>query len=374
MAIDVSVPTQAEPFELTIDLGISVVFVGANGSGKTRLAVRIEQECGISGHRISAHRSLALNPQVTRIGEDQAKKGLRFGYAGIGNYSEGIAQRRGLRWGDKESIHLLTDYDFLVQYLYAERERIASAVYQKAKNGPATPGTNAPLHALDRLIEIFAKLLPHRRLSVVGDLTTATLDGRTYSATEMSDGERGIFYMLGQALMADPGTVLIVDEPELHMHPAILPRLWDTIEAERPDCAFVYVTHDLDFAASRTGRKIALRAYHGDGRWTLEDVPDVGGFDEALTTMIVGSRRPILFVEGTPGKLDEAVYRACYPDWTVVPRGSCSDVIHAVATLRNNRALHRLQAAGIVDGDGRNDEERTHLRNESVHVLDVRPC
>jgi energy-coupling factor transporter ATP-binding protein EcfA2 len=63
-----SIPSPSGP-GTTIDLtsGSSVVLVGANGSGKTRLGVHLEQLLGSSGlevHRIAAHRALGLNPQV----------------------------------------------------------------------------------------------------------------------------------------------------------------------------------------------------------------------------------------------------------------------------------------------------------------------
>lgn len=35
---------------------------------------------------------------------------------------------------------------------------------------------------------------------------------------------------------------------------------------------------------------------------------------EEIVTLILGSRRPILFVEGQENSLDQAVYRACYPE------------------------------------------------------------
>ena len=43
-----------------------------------------------------------------------------------------------------------------------------------------------------------------------------------YSASEMSDGERSIFYILGQVLSANENSVLIFDEPELHIHKSIM--------------------------------------------------------------------------------------------------------------------------------------------------------
>ena len=78
--------------------------------------------------------------------------------------------------------------------------------------------------------------------------------------------------------------------------------------------------------------------------------------------MILGSRKPILFVEGTSSSLDMALYRACYPEWTIIPRESCSAVIHAVSSMKkllNDMPLLRLQCAGIVDKDGKYEHNIT---------------
>jgi hypothetical protein len=61
-------------------------------------------------------------------------------------------------------------------------------------------------------------------------------------------------------------------------------------------------------------------------RWNIEAVPGNTGFDEKVTTLILGSRRPILFTEGTENSLDLAIYRCCFSNWTVIPRGSCEEV------------------------------------------------
>ena len=147
-----------------------------------------------------------------------------------------------------------------------------------------------------------------------------------YTASEMSDGERAIFYLIGQTLNAADDSVLIVDEPELHVHKSIMSKLWDDLEAARPDCSFVFITHDLEFAASRPAQKFVIRDYDPAPRWTIQRVPEDSGFDEDVVTLILGSRKPVLFVEGELSSLDHAVYRGCYPDWTVIPRGSCEEV------------------------------------------------
>jgi hypothetical protein len=46
----------------------------------------------------------------------------------------------------------------------------------------------------------------------------------------MSDGERAIFYFLGQCLVAPENAAIIIDEPEAPVHKSILQQLWNSIE------------------------------------------------------------------------------------------------------------------------------------------------
>lgn len=103
----------------------------------------------------------------------------------------------------------------------------------------------------------------------------------------------------------------------------------------------------------------------------IEEVPEADGFSEDLVTLILGSRTPILFVEGQQGSLDLAFYRACYPDWTVVPRGGCEAVIHSVVKMRRNAAFTRIHCAGLVDADGHSESDRVNLASNGVRVLPV---
>ena len=47
-----SIPSPVDMPSISIEAGSSVVFVGANGSGKTRLAVQIENDGALNVHRI----------------------------------------------------------------------------------------------------------------------------------------------------------------------------------------------------------------------------------------------------------------------------------------------------------------------------------
>lgn len=370
MVLTINVPMLNKHEEIKIETGSSIVFVGANGTGKTRLATYIEEQLGINAHRISAHRALTLNPTVPKISEANALLGLRVGYSGE---NAAIHHRAGSRWGGKNSVHMLNDFDFLIQALFADQSNRALITHNKVRNGDNSPADPTKFEVLK---EIWERLLPHRKLHISGDDIQASDEGanKYYSSSEMSDGERAVFYMLGQTLVAIENSLIIFDEPELHIHRSIMSKLWDEVEAVRPDCAFLFITHDLEFATSRVADKYVLRQYSFnelDPYWNIEKIPSDSGFDEELTTLILGSRKPILFVEGTGDSLDIALYRSCFTEWSIVPKGSCEDVIHSVVTMRRNASLTRITCSGIVDADDYSQTDRDYLQSLGIATLPV---
>lgn len=352
-------------------LGSSTIFVGANGSGKSRLAIHLETHFAKDAHRISAHRSLSLDPRLHKIDENTALETLRFGSANAKQHFGTEEKSRVIkRWKQKQATALLDDFGPLIQVLFADQANISLETHKKAHDGTLDKPKKTQFQTL---IDIWERVLPGRQLIVSGDdIKVSPADGSpSYSAEEMSDGERAIFYMIGQALVAAEKSLLIFDEPELHVHRAILSRVWDELEAARPDCAFVLITHDLDFASSRPGNKYVLTSYSKEYGWDLQSIPEDSGFSEELTTLILGSRKPILFVEGNRRSLDLAIYRACYSEWTIIPCGSCQDVIRSVVSLRAHEQLTRITCSGIVDADDYDDEERAMLGKLGIEVLPV---
>lgn len=376
MAIDthLTVPTFEGSTNLHFKSGTSLVFIGANGAGKTRLGVLIDRQLsqkGIEAHRIAAHRSLTLNPNVVPPNLEMAEKRLRFGGDKAQSSSKEIS-----RWGQKPETFLLNDFDHVLSALYAENNDISVSFRQSSRENPANAAL-APEAKIDKLKSIWESVLPHRHLVILGgNIKTKTIGSeyQEYSASDMSDGERVIFYLIGQSLLAQKDAVLIFDEPELHINKSVLAKLWDEIESARPDCAFLYITHDIDFSASRhAATKFALRAYRKlpKDAWDIESIPDDSQLPDDIVATIVGSRRPVLFVEGDGGSLDSALYRRVYNTLTVVPVGSCEKVIRTVAAFAARPELHRVGCAGIVDADGRTDEEAAFLETRGVYRLPV---
>ena len=371
----VTVPTHSGPLALELKSGASVVLIGANGSGKTRLGVFIDRALSKAGttevHRIAAHRSLALNPLIIPPSLEIAEKRLHFGS------DDGRANLKELhRWKQKPEIMLSSDFDYVLGALYAENNDV-SVAYRQLKVSNPQHQDKPPLAKIDKLKQIWDSILPYRELHVLAsNIKTKTLDENPveYPASDMSDGERVIFYLIGQSLLAREDTVLIFDEPELHINKSVLNNLWDGIESARPDCAFIYITHDVEFASSRhAAAKYALRAYQKMPKeaWDIERVLEDANIPDDIVATIIGSRRHVLFVEGDGGSLDSSLYRRVYNDFAVIPVGSCEQVIHTVGSFAHRPELHRIGCAGLVDADGRTDEEVTYLGTIGVYCLPV---
>lgn len=367
---DIKVKTSSGILAVPVESGQSVVFLGPNGSGKSRLGVKIEMDLGSmsSVHRVGAHRSLTLNTNVQPPNMEIAMKRLMYGYdKGTHDY------RSGHRWQSNPATAMLSDFDHVVAALYADENEVS---VQHRHNHHENIDAIPPKTKLDRLKFIWDMLLPHRSLAIYAGNIKVNAPGSEksqYGASEMSDGERVILYLIGQTLLVTPATLIIIDEPELHINRSILARLWDATEASRPDCAFLYLTHDIEFAVTRSlADKYAVNSYEngpGGEQWELEAIPADSEIPDEVMTKIVGSRLPVLFIEGEAGSLDSALYRAIYTDFTIVPVGSCDNVIHTVTSFGKQQAFHRLGCAGLIDRDGRSNETIERLRAGGVFVL-----
>jgi len=346
----------------------SLLFIGANGSGKTRLGTWIEIESSQRElvHRISAQKSLSMPDSTTPVSIELAEKSLLFGNP------RWTYQNKIHKWNEKPATTLLSDYEKLMVYLFSD-ETEANAQFKVAYKS-STTRIEAPVTKIDLVKEVWEKILPHREL-VIGGLRVQTRvkdrAEKIYNSSEMSDGERVIFYLIGQCLAAPKNGIIVIDEPELHLHKSVQAPLWAEIERLRGDCLFVYLTHDVDFAAAQEGAaRIWLKSFDG-ASWEWEAIKPDENLPDDLLLEVLGSRKPVVFVEGDNGSYDVSLYREVLPGFLVVPRGSCSQVILSVKALKANSQLHHLSVFGIVDRDRRVSEEIAALEADSIYVLTV---
>lgn len=188
----------------------------------------------------------------------------------------------------------------------------------------------------------------------------------------MSDGERVVFYFIGEVICSKENSIVIIDEPELHLHKSISVRLWDAIENERPDCTFIYLTHDLDFATSRNNSiKIWAKSFEGNNTWDYEILPENGIIPEQIYLEIIGSRKPILFFEGVNGSIDKRLLEKVFKDYTLKPLGSCEKVFSTTKAFNDLNDFHNIKAVGLIDRDRRTDEEIQHINDANISVAKV---
>lgn len=351
----------------TITASRNLLFIGANGSGKTRLGSWLDMSSPENARvfRISAQKSLAMPDTSTPVSIEIAEQDLVFG-------SQQAGANKYFRWQDKPATKSLNDYAKLMVYLFSD-ETEENAKYKIAQR-ESTTKLDPPLTKMDKVKLVWERILPHREL-VVGGLRIQTRvrgdASKIYNASEMSDGERVIFYLIGQCLAAPKEGIIVIDEPELHLHKSVQAPLWAEIEGLRPDCLFVYLTHDVDFAVAQEGaQRVWLKSFDGTS-WDWELIEENEEFPDELLIEVLGSRKPVVFVEGVNGSHDVSLYREILTSFLVIPRGSCDQVIQAVRALRSNLQLHHLKVYGLIDRDRRMASEIAALQHDNIYTLDV---
>ncbi|WP_085536296.1 DUF4435 domain-containing protein [Massilibacteroides vaginae] len=332
----------------------TVVIVGANGAGKSSFAKELGNQYAGHTELISGVSSLYLK----REGEEAPWNNLSFLQSALSG----------------NSVPVLSEYEKLMIRLQSEEFEVAIRYKEESKhNRKILP----PQTKMDRIQAIWERVFPHNRLirnSESLELASVSNLVSHYSAERMSDGERIVFYLIGAVLCAPKNALLIVEEPTLLLHQLIKNSLWDEIEQLRPDCTFVYLTHDVEFAASRTfAQRLWIRAYFADDQvWDYELLESDESFPEEIYLTLLGSRKPVLFIEGTvSNSIDGRLYPLIFPNYMVKPMGGCQRVIETTKAFRQLKDFHTLDSMGIVDRDRRTRGEVEYLNEQHILVPDV---
>jgi hypothetical protein len=348
----------------------NLVIIGANGAGKTRLGIWIEEKIQnqVAVHRISAQKALSI-PEFAQIKNlEQAEKELFWGRS---DQHGSVARKVNDRWGGKPATFLLSDYDKLLSLLFAkDSERDREHSLNTKQQQIYIPVPDSPI---DVIVKIWKEIMPHREISFIdGKVMVKKEDDADYHGMEMSDGERVTLYLIGQCICASDDSVIIIDEPEIHLHKSLVYKLWNKIEEIVGNKLFIYITHDLDFASSRSdAHKYWIKSYKGNNSWEWDEVPVDENIPDSLILEIVGNRKNVIFCEGDNGSLDTTIYQLYYPECHIIPRGSCTKVIDAAKAIRENTEIHHVNAFGIIDSDYRDADEVTALEAHGIHTISV---
>ncbi|MCD8035962.1 MAG: DUF4435 domain-containing protein, partial [Clostridiales bacterium] len=358
-----------------VDEKHSIVLIGANGSGKTRMSIWIdEHNQNLNVHRISAQKSLNIPDFVQPTSIDKAEE--KFIYGANNNNKQWLEKegKRINRWGNAPEVHLLNDVQQLMEYLMAEYCEKSIEFRREHLDGNNEFSNQTKLEVIQ---SIWEDVVRHRKLQISTGKIEA-LEDKTilvthkYNASGMSDGERAIFYYIGEVLCAKENSLIIIDEPENHLHKSILIRLWNAIETSRPDCTFLYITHSLDFATSRLNTQVIwVKSMHEGPIWEYE-LLDENSYSDALMLEILGNRQKVLLVEGaSEHSIDRKLYSQLFQEYNIIPLEGCATVIQSAKAFNTNPSLHYTEVKAIVDRDRRDDAEITSLAEYKITVPKV---
>ncbi len=351
----------------------ALIIIGSNGAGKSKLGAWIEQQDLRNVHRIGAQRNLNFNENIALKNYSQAEDLVFWG-----TNEERQKADKGYRWewGKSFTTKLMDDFENVLAALIAlknnENDDFVSKCKEAEKNNDTKP--NTPQTSIDILKLIWNDVFPHRDLILDDSKFYASFlkDGKKvrYPANQMSDGERSVLYLASQVLCVPKDKKLIIDEPEIHLHRSIINRLWISLEKHRPDCFFIYITHDTQFASlHRNADKIWVQEYNGHC-WKLKKIED-NSLPEELLLDILGSRNNVIFVEGEKESFDTQLYSLIYPQYHIIPCGSCSQVIERTRTFNDTPLLHDCKVYGIIDRDFRSEHEIEKYKDKNIFTINV---
>lgn len=336
-----------------------VTVVGANGSGKTRFINEIAHNLGDGAFRVSA-----LNALFDIGAREHVPMSIESLYRSA---VENVQFMRPSADTEFEMLLFLLLNDEMAG-LFAYKMDLLSDDPQKPPELPRTK--------IDKVVRLWQEIFPKNEvLRANGRIRIRNQNGDSpYKPLQLSNGEKAVFYYIGAALYAPEGSVVIVESPTMFLHPSITQSLWTAIEGLRPDCTFLYLTHDVDFVTSRTDNlTVWVRGCNVEANaWDYELLKPHESLSEQLIIDLAGSRKPVLFVEGDDThSLDCRLYSLVFPEYTVKSMGSCNKVIETVRSFNDMSNLHHLDSYGIVDRDRRNDKEVEYLREKKIRVPDV---
>lgn len=386
MSFAIEVPRRGkDPINHSIQIGEVLFVLGPNGTGKSNLMQRIYSKHKENARRISAHRPTTIGSNVVTLTAQQKKQSE----ANIKNHDANPASR----WSDRFPSQR-TDvaiYDLIDAQIARDRNIAAMVDGGSPELSDMLKEGDIPKEIIRKIlkasdiqapIEAINELLKSSNLAISisvhenSELLASKSGSESFSISELSDGERNAILLAAEMLTVPSESLIVIDEPERHLHRSIISPLLTQLVSKRSDCAFVVSTHDvmlpIDNPDSQT---LLLRSCVYEKKnvsaWEADILRAHAPIDDELKKDILGARSIVLFVEGEENSLDKALFSLVLPDVSLVPKANCREVMRAVAGIRGTADFHWIHAFGIIDNDGRTEDEIKQLKAQGIYPLAV---
>ena len=337
----------------------TTVIIGANGAGKSSLINELRKNSIDEMYVLPAQKLLYFVSNIhdrngisrERYIQDLKKVDLK--YETIDLYQSKIEN------------DFSNKFTKLITLLVKDYTNIVTRRSRKEKDLPST--------LWDRVEYIWNQIFPEIKFELEPDdrVVKVEKNGSKYSINGLSDGERCILFYIGSVLLAPENSYIVVDEPETFLNAAVYNELWDLLISERSDCQFVFASHNMDFVQSRTNATyIWCKKFEAPYSLEHQKLDDSLNLPLDLLTEVSGTKKPILFCEGTKNSLDYQIYSKLFSEFCFVkPVQGHKQVIQHTKAYNNLNKMHVNKAYGIIDYDWMDESSIKENKEEGIFVL-----
>ena len=350
-------------FSFIAKIDSTTIIIGANGAGKTSLINELRK----NNSKINSNEMYVLPAQKLLYFVSNA-----FGRDGI-NKEKYLAdlKKAEIKYDTIDiQTHKIEDnfsgaFTKLITLLVKDYAKIAS------DNSRGVEGVSVAL--LDRVEHVWNQIFPE--ITFYPETNDRVLEvirnGAKYSINGLSDGERCVLFYIGNVLLAPENSYIVVDEPETFLNAAVYNELWDLLISERSDCQFVFASHNMDFVQSRTNATyIWCKKFEAPYSLEHQKLDDSLNLPLDLLTEVSGTKKPILFCEGTKNSLDYQIYSKLFSEFCFVkPVQGHKQVIQHTKAYNNLNKMHGNKAYGIIDYDWMDENSIKENKEEGIFVL-----
>ncbi|WP_339411771.1 AAA family ATPase [Pseudomonas sp. EA_35y_Pfl2_R5] len=348
------------------------VFLGANGAGKSTFLNEVRQYFISQGNNnlvyVEGGRTIKINDtlQLNRQNFQQ--------YDRLDQAKTQHENKRKSSLADRVFDALIV----LDKQGQEEKSRHSDAVEAWIESGSSGDCPTRRQPPLDRMFEMFNEIFPLIELTFNTEARRlmANKNGVTYSPSQFSDGEKQVFSILADFIgLSEKHEFIIVDEPELNLHPELAERIWTLIENGYPEKTFIYASHSINFSLRENVSSVYILSNDAEKITRVDSFEDLervelsaflGGLPGILST------NKVIVTEGHDKSFDSIFYRWLTEENSIeiYPGGSCTDVIDIVGKSGLwSKISTKISLAGVIDSDYRSPEYLANFNAQGIVSL-----
>lgn len=350
------------------------ILLGSNGTGKSKLLNELKENAiKLFPNRevifIEGGRAIKLTNSLKLSRENFEQ------YGTLSNANQNFSKKRKSTLSNRVMDALLL-LDRMGESIKGSHSDKISDWVKNDKLGPMPMREEPPLN---RLFTLFTEIFPSIKLNIrTQDKVIQCIknDSESYYISSLSDGEKQVLSILADiAILGKPNSLILVDEPELNLNPALACRVWDTIENDLSNSVFIYTTHNVGFSMRSNVDNVLVLSNTNNN---ISEIKNIGEIETNDLRALLGSIPAILstsnalITEGRETSFDSIFYRWLIGknDIEIVPMGGASDV-QAVSNRLGvwNTIAPSVKIVGVFDRDYKSNETIESLSSENCIPL-----